>query len=158
MKLVNLTPHPITLRKADGTDLVIPVSISCARVEQTPGALLPGYWSRHERSGPSGEDGPVPVFSRSRYGDIIGLPEKVEPGDTLIVSSLVLQAAADRIRGMEDQKSSSRQDPAQWYWGPEDESRLAVLRSLVAPGTGPADEAVRDEQGRIVAATRLISV
>lgn len=156
--LINLTPHPIVLRSADGADTLVPPEAEPARVQQEPGSRYPGYWSRHETSGPGTEEGPVPVHAPSRYGDIEGLPASVSPGDTLIVSLMVLQAAQASIRGLKAQREASYADPSQYDWRKEDEARLAVLKHLVAPGTGPADEPVRDGQGRIVAVTRLISV
>lgn len=62
MKLVNLTPHAITLRSPDGTDHTIPPSGTVARVSQTPGT-------------PSTIEGvPVPVYSTPATGEVEGLP------------------------------------------------------------------------------------
>ena len=62
MTIVNLTPHPIVLRAADGTDHVFP-SAGVARVTSTPGVLdaIPGV--------------PVPVADASVFGQVIGLPD-----------------------------------------------------------------------------------
>lgn len=112
MKLVNLTPHSITLRTAVGADITIPSS-GLARVSSTPGTLG------------EVEGVPVPVMGRTVLGEVVGLPKR-EEGVLLVVSAMVGSALA-----------GSRSD-------------------VVCPGTGPADGAVRDEAGRIVAVTRLV--
>jgi len=108
--MVNLTPHAIVLRDAEGTDHVVPPSGIVARVSSTPGAvgLVAGI--------------PVPVAAPEAFGEIEGLPAPA-PGTIYIVSAMV----GARV------------------------SRADVLM----PGTGPADGAVRNEKGHIVAVTRL---
>ncbi len=114
MKLVNLTPHPITLRREDGTDVTIPPSGTVARCQATPGRLV------------TADGVPVPVAEPTTLGDVENLPEP-QDGVVYITSMLVAQKAA----------SMGRTD-------------------VLSPGTGPADNPVRDEQGRIVAVTRLV--
>jgi len=77
--LINLTPHAITLRAADGADTVIPPSGTVARVSSTPGALeaVAGI--------------PVPVAGMQTFGGVEGLPEPT-PGTLFIVSAMVLAA------------------------------------------------------------------
>lgn len=77
--LINLTPHPITLRAATGEDTVIPPSGTVARVSSTPGALetVAGI--------------PVPVAGVQTFGGVEGLPAPAE-GTLYIVSALVLSA------------------------------------------------------------------
>jgi hypothetical protein len=77
--LINLTPHAICLRSADGADTVIPPSGTVARVSSTPGALeaVAGI--------------PVPVAGAQTFGGVEGLPEPT-PGTMFIVSALVLSA------------------------------------------------------------------
>lgn len=77
-KLVNLTPHSITLRDPDGIDHIIPPSGIVARVTMEPGELenLAGI--------------PVPVARPDSVGKVEGLPDE-EPGTWYIVSSLVGQ-------------------------------------------------------------------
>jgi hypothetical protein len=110
--IVNLTPHPITLRSPQGEDVVVPPSGTIARVSATPGAL-------------KDEGLPVPVAGPTIYGEVVGLPPPLE-GCYYIVSNLVLAA----LRG-------SRPD-------------------VLAPGTGPGDNPIRDEGGRVIAVTRLV--
>ena len=106
MRFMNLTPHPITIRCADG-DMVIEPSGHVARVatvEEDAGNIVG-----------------VPTIRRT-LGDVEGLPDP-QDGTVYIVSSMVLSA----VRGRDD---------------------------VVAPDTGPT--AVRDDDGRIVAVTRLV--
>lgn len=81
--LVNLTPHALTLRLSDGSDLVVPPSGTVARVATKPGALteIPGV--------------PVPVATATEYGEIEGLPAPVE-GVVYLVGALVLGRAFGR--------------------------------------------------------------
>ena len=111
-KIVNLTPHPLTLRRPDGTELEIaPSPQGPARVSATPGSH-------------AGEIEGVPVYGAPTWGEVSGLPAP-EDDTVYIVSSLV----AAHISGRGD---------------------------VYVPGTGPKDGAVRNEQGHIVAVTRLI--
>lgn len=76
MKFVNLTPHAITVRLADGTDRTFAPSGTVARVATTPGVDLPDA------------DG-IPCRSAQTWGEVEGLPAPAD--DTvLIVSALVL--------------------------------------------------------------------
>lgn len=80
----NLTPHAITLRKEDGSDVVIP-SEGLARMLPVPGANVPVM-----------VDGlPVPVIATQALGPVEGLPEPVA-GTVFIVSGLVLAQCAGR--------------------------------------------------------------
>ena len=75
MNLVNITPHDIVVRKADG-DLMVPPSGQIARVTTSQEVI--GYIDD------------VPVV-RTVFGEVTGLPDPVK--DTIfIVSSLVLGA------------------------------------------------------------------
>jgi hypothetical protein len=70
----------------------------------------------------------VPVFFAPRFGDVEGLPEPQE-GVVFLVSLLVGNALRE----------------------------VGTIRpDVLCPGTGPQDAPVRDEQGRIVAVTRLV--
>lgn len=111
MKIVNLTPHPLTLRTSAGEDYVVAPTVPPARVSVDPAPLeeVPGL--------------PVPVAGPTRYGAIEHLPPPTE-GTIFITSLLVAQQAR-------------RPD-------------------VLSPGTGPQDDPVRDEHGRIIAVTRLI--
>ena len=113
MRIVNLTPHNITLRAEDGTDTTIAPSGTVARVATIPGE-------------PTGRIvGGVLVFGPDQVGEVTGLPEPIE-GTVFIVSGFVAAALAGSGRG-----------------------------DVFAPGTGPADGAVRNERGHVVAVTRL---
>lgn len=79
--MLNLTPHPITLRTAEG-EVTFPPSGTVARVatiETVIGSLMV-------------EGIEVPVVSRV-FGEVTGLPEE---GTACIVSSMVLDAVKGR--------------------------------------------------------------
>lgn len=80
MKIINLTPHPITIVVGD-KKLVVPPSGNVARVSQ-------GY---RDLGAISFKGIDVPVVSTT-YGNIDALPPE-EPGVFFIVSALVAQAA-----------------------------------------------------------------
>lgn len=129
--LINLTPHDIVVRREDGTDVTVPPSGTVARVV---GA------TRQVRS-----FGGVPV-KVDEPGRVEGLPAPQAPlwdgysepppgydptpapGPVYLVSGMVLSALREA--------KSTRDD-------------------VFAPGTGPADGAIRNERGHIVAATCL---
>lgn len=76
MKIVNLTPHDITLRNADGVDTVIPKSGAEARVSS-----VPGY-------GTTLEGVPCYVQTADTFGEVTGLPPPA-PGVLYLVSGIV---------------------------------------------------------------------
>jgi len=75
-KLINLTPHPLTLRDANGEDTVIPPSGAVARVAMVAGAL------EHV------EGVPIPIAGADQPGPVQGLGEP-RPGVLYIVSAMV---------------------------------------------------------------------
>lgn len=80
MKIINLTPHAITIIAEDGTKTEFAPSGVIARVAQIREQV-----------------GTLDGFSlyRNTFGEVVGLPE--EKADTVyIVSALVAQAAKDR--------------------------------------------------------------
>lgn len=111
--MLNLTPHPIALRLADGTTTTIPASGTIARVamQETVTALTVAG---------------VPVITR-QPGEITGLPpaDDIATAGGAIVSAMVLSAIP------------------------------AGTACIYAPDTGHT--AIRDEAGRIIAVTRLVS-
>ena len=111
-QLVNLTPHAIVLRGADG-DTTVPPSGAVARVGSCPGQAraVPGC--------------PVLIQDPPAWGEVEGLPKPLS-GTMYIVSGMVGARCPER-------------------------------RDVVSPGTGPADGAIRDDAGRIVAVTRLVA-
>ena len=82
-KLVNLTPHPLTLRAADGSDTVLTPSGTVARVTSTPGTEG------------TIESLPVPVMTADAFGEVIDLPE-AEEGTFFVVSGMVGSALSGR--------------------------------------------------------------
>lgn len=139
-RFVNLTPHPVHLQMDTGLVLEVQPT-GLARVEYEPGALI--STAEHE------DGGGIPVHALHSYGPVIGLPDEVAPGDLLVVSLMVLQAAAQEVVALETHCETD---------APDVSARLSVLRALVAPGTGPHDGPVRNEKGHVVAVTRLIGL
>lgn len=80
VEIINLTPHPLNLKRVDGTTLSIPPSGTVARVAEQREALgaLMG----------------LPV-TRASYGAVEGLPAPT-PGRIYVVSALVLAAVQER--------------------------------------------------------------
>jgi hypothetical protein len=90
VKLVNLTPHPITLVTGDFR-LTIPPSGQVARREEKTvfcgnlDVAAEGFFNNN-----------FPVrLVRTEYGEVTGLPEP-QPGTMYIVSAMVRQAVPDR--------------------------------------------------------------
>lgn len=73
MQLVNLTPHPIVIRRPNGAEIVIPPSGTVARVSSTPGVLI--------------TEDPVPIYSAPSWGPVEGLPDPAD-GTVYVVSTL----------------------------------------------------------------------
>jgi ethanolamine ammonia-lyase small subunit len=80
VKIVNLTPHAVSIVKADGTTFTIPASGEVARVEQT----------RKE----AGEIAGIKI-TVSEFGEVIGLPDP-EPNTVYVVSGMVLASTDNR--------------------------------------------------------------
>jgi hypothetical protein len=111
--LKNLTPHPIVIRRADGSDMTIAPSGVVPRI-------VGGSVDAPDLNG-------IPV-KVDLAGTVADLPDAVE-GVALIVSGMVLAALTGSGR-----------------------------RDVFAPGTGPADGAIRNDKGHIVAVTCLKAV
>lgn len=111
MDFVNLTPHPITIKMADGGTMRVPASGTVARVLAR---------ESHVRDVMG-----IPVIHRELLS-VEGLPEPRD-GAAYIVSSMVVEAIL-RHGGRDD---------------------------VFAPDAGPT--AIRDDEGHIVAVTRLIT-
>lgn len=84
VKIVNLTPHEVTV-KTDGGEIVIPPSGQVARCAEkhSPAPAL------------ETEAGSIPI-TRASYGAVEGLPAP-QPGVVYIVSALVLAAVPERV-------------------------------------------------------------
>ena len=132
MILVNLTPHAITIRVParhgnPERDFEVAPTAPVARV----------VGAEEERASIAlrlpGADGYIRVATTlaRTAGRVEGLPARSRPSyqeaDTMYVVSAVVLAHPD----------------------------VATRDDVCAPATGPADEAVRDEAGRVVAVTRL---
>lgn len=72
---------------------------------------------------------PVPVAKATTYGAIENVPDP-QPDTWYIVSGMVLAAA---------------------------KTQYPDRRDILAPGTGPQDGAIRNDQGQVIAVTRLLS-
>jgi hypothetical protein len=83
MKIVNLTPHNLTLRTPAGEDILLPPSGEIARVTETPGVPIEGTGL------------PVPCYGSPVRTGVSGLPAPAA-GTAYIVSGLVLAACVDR--------------------------------------------------------------
>jgi hypothetical protein len=123
--MINLTPHAIVIRLGGETDpvITIPPSGIVARCATEDKAVLSLRC----------ESAFIPAIVRN-WGDIECAPDPdwtPVPGETYIVSSVVLEAAGR-------QGKRSNLDPS----------------TLCAPDTGAT--CIRDEQGRIVAVTQLV--
>lgn len=78
INLVNMTPHQITIRISDGTDVVIAPSGSVARVSSVAGSVTKQSF----------EIGDFAVAESTVFGEVEGLPPP-SPGIAYIVSALV---------------------------------------------------------------------
>lgn len=78
VKWLNLTPHAIVLRLADGADMTIPPSGTVARVDQLTNQLV--------------LNGDVPILAMPKFGEVVGLPD-YEPNVNILVSGLVAEHA-----------------------------------------------------------------
>lgn len=81
VKIVNLTPHPITLDGAAGS-ITVPPSGTVAKVSTDERVYAPGIFTAA---------GYIPYINR-KFGGVTGLPEQPEDGTIYIVSSMVLSA------------------------------------------------------------------
>lgn len=79
MRIINLTPHTITLRNAKGEDFIY-LSNGIARVGEAPTKY-------REIAGV-----PVPVASATQFTEVVGLPDPVE-GTIYVVSAMVAAVA-----------------------------------------------------------------
>ena len=74
MNFVNLTPHPITIRK-DGIDTTFQPNGLVARVSEEANNVVGSVYG-------------FPVLGKTRFGDVLDLPSPVE-GSIFIVSGMV---------------------------------------------------------------------
>lgn len=108
MAIINATPHPIVVRTANNEVFTFEPSGFVARVQSNFSTSL--------------EVEKFETFT-IEYGEITGLPEKIDEKDFVIVSSLVLEAAKA--------------------------SRHPLASQLLAPATGHPQVA-RNEKGHIL--------
>lgn len=139
MKLVNLTPHSLVLRSYSysGVDRETGLPVG----EKVIYTVIPSTGVAFAEMEPRGRETiagvPVPVYGAGTPGNVIGLPEVEDPDALYIVSELV--AASVQFHGGEARPGDIR-------------------RNLVCPGFGPADGAIRNQDGAIIPVTRLVRV
>lgn len=85
MKLVNLTPHNITLQADDGSQFTIPPSGEVARIASTSGERVADTVA------------PVPIFGQTVWGEPIGLPDPGAEPSLYIVSALFAGRVGNRV-------------------------------------------------------------
>jgi hypothetical protein len=85
LRIINLTPHTITMRNSEGMDTSIPSS-GLARVSTTPGTAL--GW---DVTGSA----PCALFTAPSFGAVEGLPAP-EAGTIFIVSAMVAACCVGR--------------------------------------------------------------
>lgn len=83
MKIINLTPHNITILTDSGERMDVPKSGTVARVSTTPG----------ERSAMSVNGCNIAIQAKDRIGDVTGLPEP-QDGTIYLVSGFVGSAVS----------------------------------------------------------------
>jgi hypothetical protein len=123
MKILNLTPHPITIRKKNGSEVVIEPSGLVWRLKEEDVEIT-------ERLDFDTEG--IEVVARRYSIDISTMPQEVWSADIVIVSLPMLLSLKAAL------------------------SPLPKKPLFCAPDTGSG--AIRDEQGRIVGTTRLITI
>jgi hypothetical protein len=123
MKILNLTPHPITIRRKDGSEITIEPSGLVWRLREEDVDIT--------RSLGLGTEG-IEVVARRFSVDMSTMPKEVWASDIVIVSLPMLFSLKAAL------------------------SPMPTKPFFCAPDTGSG--AIRDEQGRIVGTTRLITI
>jgi hypothetical protein len=123
MKILNLTTHPITIRKKNGSEVVIEPSGFVWRLDEEDVEIT-------ERLDFDTEG--IEVVARRFSVDISIMPQEVWSADIVIVSLPML------------------------LWLKAALSPMPTKPLICAPDTGSG--AIRDEHGRIVGTTRLITI
>jgi hypothetical protein len=123
MKILNLTPHPIVIRKKDGTEITIQPSGIVWRMKEDD----------VEITGQLGFDTEgIEVVARRYSIDMTDIPAEVRSADIVIVSLPLLLSLKAALKVM------------------------PTKPLFCAPDTGSG--AIRDEQGRIIGTTRLVTL
>jgi hypothetical protein len=123
MKILNLTPHPIVIRRKDGSEITIEPSGLVWRLKEEDVDITRAVGFDTEG---------IEVVARRFSVDMATMPQEIWSADIVIVSLpmlLLLKAAL---------------------------SLMPTKPIFCAPDTGSG--AIRDEQGRIVGTTRLITI
>jgi len=123
MKILNLTPHPIVIRKKDGSEITIEPSGLVWRMKEDDVEIT-------EQLGFDTEG--IEVIARRFSVDMSSVPQEVLTADIVIVSLPMLLGLKAALHVM------------------------PTKPLFCAPDTGSG--AIRDEQGRIVGTTRLITL
>jgi hypothetical protein len=136
--IINLTPHPITLR--NGLEMItVNPSGKVARVamKTAPAARVPGI--------------PVPVVPSPEYGEVEGLPGPEDWGCDRCVGDW--PGTAQDCRGSEAHAESK----PTYLVSAMVLARCVGRDDVFAPDTSPNGGAIRDEKGQVIAVTRLVA-
>jgi hypothetical protein len=150
MKIVNLTPHALHVRRVDGTDITI-----------EPSGIVPRLEVSREQCEPvTCEDGVEIAVSRATFGALTGMPD---PARTLRCGHTTTHGQFVPVGGDEFGFNNDLACPtcgSDYRDGEEvvyvvsalcaQSPELAVRRDVFAPG-----EALRDASGKIIGATGL---
>jgi hypothetical protein len=123
MKILNLTPHPITIRKKDGSEITIEPSGIVWRLKEEDVDITRAVGL---------DTGGIGIVARRFSVDMATMPQEIWSADIVIVSLPMLLSLKAAL------------------------SPMPTKPLFCAPDTGSG--AIRDEQGRIVGTTRLITI
>jgi hypothetical protein len=123
MKILNLTPHPITIRKKDSSEITIKPSGIVWRLKEEDVEITRAIGLDTEG---------IEVVARRFSVDMSTMPQEVWASDIVIVSLPMLLSLKAAL------------------------SPMPTKPLVCAPDTGSG--AIRDEQGRIIGTTRLITI
>jgi hypothetical protein len=123
MKILNLTPHPITIRRKDGSEITIELSGIVWRLKEEDVDITRAVGLDTEG---------IEIVARRFSVDMSTMPQEIWSADIVIVSLPMLLMLKEAF------------------------SPMPTKPFFCAPDTGSG--AIRDEQGRIVGTTRLITI
>jgi hypothetical protein len=123
MKILNLTPHPIVIRRKDGSEITIEPSGIVWRLKEEDVDITRSFGFDIEG---------IEIVARRFSVDMPTMPQEIWSADIVIVSLPMLLMLKEAFNPM------------------------PTKPLFCAPDTGSG--AIRDEQGRIVGTTRLITI
>jgi len=123
MKILNLTPHPIVIRRKDGSEITIEPSGLVWRLKEEDVDITRVVGL---------DTGGIEVVARRFSVDMSTMPQEIWSADIVIVSLPMLLSLKAALRP------------------------VPTKPLFCAPDTGSG--VIRDEQGRIVGTTRLITI